>query len=316
METRASHVLIGTFTLLVFVAAFAFVLWIGKMSLKREWDYYDIFFTEAVTGLTVGGAVQYNGVQVGEVRKLSLAPDDPRQVVAHVRLNGGTPVKSDTHARLALLGLTGVAIVQLSGGTPAAPRLVPKTGEESARIVADNSALQSLLTSSEGIASSMSDVLGRVEKLLSDDNMDHLAGTLRHVDEISGAIAGESAQLRGLVSDLGGAGRQLKGTLDRIDHLTRSTDVLVNQQARQLIVSMQAWIASAQHSTDTINAILEQNRVPIASFSNEGLAQIGPTLIELQATLKSLRAITERLQNEPAAAYLLGNKQPREFVPQ
>jgi phospholipid/cholesterol/gamma-HCH transport system substrate-binding protein len=162
----------------------------------------------------------------------------------------------------------------------------------------------------------MSDVLGRVEKLLSDDNMDHLAGTVRHVDEISGAIAGESAQLRGLVSDLGGAGRQLKGTLDRIDHLTRSTDVLVNQQARQLIVSMQAWIASAQHSTDTINAILEQNRVPIASFSNEGLAQIGPTLIELQATLKSLRAITERLQNEPAAAYLLGNKQPREFVPQ
>jgi phospholipid/cholesterol/gamma-HCH transport system substrate-binding protein len=316
METRANHVLIGTFTLLVFVGAFVFVLWIGKLSLEREWDYYDIYFTEAVTGLTVGGAVQYNGVQVGEVRKLSLAPDDPRQVIAHVRLNGSTPVKSDTRARLALLGLTGVAIIQLSGGTPAAPRLEPRPGEQAARIIADSSALQSLMTSSEGIASSMSDVLGRVEKLLSDDNMDHFAGTLKHVDEITGVLASERDELRSLIAELGGAGRQLRGTLDRIDVLTHSTDTLLNQQTRQLIVSAQAWIASAQRSTDTINAILEQNRAPLASFGNEGLVQIGPSLVELQATLKSLRAITERLQNEPAAAYLLGNERPREFTPQ
>jgi len=59
METRASYVLIGAFTLCVFVAAFVFVLWIGKVSLDREWSYYDIVFKEAVTGLTVGGAVQH-----------------------------------------------------------------------------------------------------------------------------------------------------------------------------------------------------------------------------------------------------------------
>ncbi len=315
METRASYVLIGTFTLLVFVGAFVFVLWIGKLSLEREWDYYDISFTEAVTGLTVGGAVQYNGVQVGEVRKLSLAPDDPRQVIAHVRLNGGTPVRTDTRARLALLGLTGVAIIQLSGGSPSAPRLMPKPGETAARIVADSSALQSLMSSSEGIAASLGDVLGRIEKLLSDDNMDHFASTLKHVDDIAGVFADQRAELRGLIADLAAAGRQLKGTLARIDRLAQSSDQVVGQQTKQLIESARAWLASAQRTTDAANAILELNRVPLTSFSNEGLGQIGPTLVELQATLKSLRAITERLQSQPAS-YLLGREQPREFVPQ
>src|SRR5512143_1264487 len=152
METRASYVLIGAFTLLVFVLAFSFVLWIGKLSLEREWDYYDVVFKEAVTGLTVGGAVQYNGVQVGEVRKLTLAPDDPRQVIAHCRLNGDTPVKTDTRASLALLGLTGVAVIQLSGGTPGAPRLVARSGEAVPRIIADTSAMQTLLASGQDVA--------------------------------------------------------------------------------------------------------------------------------------------------------------------
>src|SRR5512143_1175511 len=162
METRASYVLIGAFTLLAFLSAFSFVLWIGKLSLEREWDYYDIVFKEAVTGLTVGGAVQYNGIQVGEVRRLSLDPDDPREVIAHVRLSGDTPVKTDTHARLTLLGLTGVTVIQLSGGSPAAPRLTAKADETAPRIVADESALQSLLASGQDVATSANDVLLRV----------------------------------------------------------------------------------------------------------------------------------------------------------
>jgi len=315
METRASYVLIGTFTLMVFVFAFVFVLWIGKLSLEREWDYYDIVFKEAVTGLSIGGAVQYNGIQVGEVRKLSLAPDDPRQVIAHVRLNGDTPVRTDTKARLNLVGLTGVAVIQLSGGTPHAPRLHPGSGETAARIVADESALQSLLNSSEGIATSVSDVLVRVEKLLSDDNMSHLSNTLEHIDSVTGVLADQRDDLRKLITELGVASTQLRSTLTRIDGLTASTHELVDRQTRSLIASAQSTLDSARRATDAAAALIEQNRGPIADFSNEGLAQIGPAVADLRATLKSLRAVTDKLQNDPAA-YILGREQPKEFVPQ
>lgn len=315
METRASYVLIGAFTLLAFLSAFSFVLWIGKLSLDREWDYYDVVFKEAVTGLTVGGAVQYNGVQVGEVRKLSLAPNDPRQAIAHVRLNGDTPVKTDTRAKLALLGLTGVAIIQLSDGTPEAPRLTARSGETVPRIIADESAMQTLMSSGQDVAISANEVLQRLSKMLTEENSRHVANALEHIDQVTATFADQRADLRTLISQLSAASSQLKGTLNRIDALSGSADRLVNQQGRQLIGSAQAWLDAAQRATDNANAILEQNRAPIANFSSQGLAQMGPTLAELRTTLQELREITTRLQNDPAA-YLLGREQPKEFVPQ
>lgn len=50
METRAHHVLIGLFTLLVVVAGLLFGVWLAKSHADREWHYYDVVFNEAVTG--------------------------------------------------------------------------------------------------------------------------------------------------------------------------------------------------------------------------------------------------------------------------
>lgn len=314
METRASYVLIGAFTLIVFLGAFVFALWIGKVSLEREWTYYDIVFREAVTGLTVGGAVQYNGIQVGEVRKLSLAPEDPRQVIAHVRLAGDTPVRTDTKARLTLLGLTGVTVIQLSGGSPGAPRLQPQGTETVARIIADESALQSLLASGQDVATSANDVLLRVGKLLSDENVRHVANALDHIDEVTGTLAAQRDELQRLIAQSSAASAQLKTTLAHIDTLAGSTDRLVNREARQTLQEAHTWLASAQRVTESANAILERNRAPLARFGDEGLAQVGPVLTELRQTLQSLRAIAARLQEDPAT-YLLGQERIKEFTP-
>ena len=75
METRANYVLIGAFTILAAVCLLLFALWAAKFSSDRNWRQYEVVFTEPVTGLTEGGSVQYNGIGVGTVDKLSLAPD-------------------------------------------------------------------------------------------------------------------------------------------------------------------------------------------------------------------------------------------------
>ena len=91
METRAHHVIIGAFAIGVFAAALFFVLWLSKSSIDRQFDLYDIVFNEAVTGLSKGGTVQYNGIKVGEVAQLSLAKDDPRRIVRHEVYFEGDP---------------------------------------------------------------------------------------------------------------------------------------------------------------------------------------------------------------------------------
>ena len=90
METRAHHVLIGAFTVIVIAAALLFALWLVKSSADRQFEEYDIVFNEAVTGLSQGSAVQYNGIKVGSVTHLKLDPADPRRVLARIRLRGDT----------------------------------------------------------------------------------------------------------------------------------------------------------------------------------------------------------------------------------
>ena len=95
METKANYVLIGAFTLIVSLALLGFGLWAAKYSSDRTWQEYRVVFDEAVTGLTVGSPVQYNGIAVGSITELTLDPTDPRRVIAQLRLNSTTPVKTE-----------------------------------------------------------------------------------------------------------------------------------------------------------------------------------------------------------------------------
>ena len=129
METRAHHVLIGLVTVLVVAGAMLFGLWLTKSSVDDAFKDYEVVFNEAVSGLSRGSPVQYNGIKVGDVSTLRLDPKDPRRVLARVRLSGDTPVKEDTQAKLTLAGVTGNSFIQLSGGTPHSPELKGKDGK-------------------------------------------------------------------------------------------------------------------------------------------------------------------------------------------
>ncbi|MFJ5488351.1 MlaD family protein, partial [Hansschlegelia beijingensis] len=116
METRANHALIGAFTLAVIAAAFAFVWWFSDIGQNRDRAIYRIQFPGAVSGLTPGSAVLFNGIRVGDVVDLNFDPQDPAKVIARVEIAKNTPVRTDTRARLEMTGLTGGAVVQLTGG--------------------------------------------------------------------------------------------------------------------------------------------------------------------------------------------------------
>ena len=128
METQANYVLIGAFTLARDRLAVLFALWIAQVLARTRMGRVRHRVREAVTGLSVGGSVQYNGIQVGEVRKLALDPVDPRRVRrARARRRPARRSSADTRATLTFTGLTGVAV---DPACPAeAPRLRPLGAE-------------------------------------------------------------------------------------------------------------------------------------------------------------------------------------------
>jgi phospholipid/cholesterol/gamma-HCH transport system substrate-binding protein len=72
--------------------------------------------------------VQYSGIKVGDVISLRLDPKTRAGCWRAFALSGHTPIKEDTQAKLALTGVTGTSIIQLSGGTPQSPKLKGKDG--------------------------------------------------------------------------------------------------------------------------------------------------------------------------------------------
>ena len=306
METKANYVLIGAFTILVAVFGLLFALWAAKYSADKSFQQYYVIFNEPVTGLTEGGSVQYNGISVGTIEELSLNPRDPRQVRARLKLEASAPVKVDTKAKLSQAGITGSPFIQLTGGSPNAPRLVSNDADTIPVITTEPSALQN-------IADTASKLVGRLDKVLSEENIRHIENTLTNLDNITAALGDETQkeELRALISNARLASEQLNATLKSANGAVASID----RELPGLLRKLDGTLNRLDSAAGGADAILNENRAAIQSFANDGLAQLGPTLGELRALVRDLRRVTDRLEGSPAR-YLLGRDAPKEFEPE
>ncbi|HEY6984480.1 MAG TPA: MlaD family protein, partial [Rhodanobacteraceae bacterium] len=307
----AHHVIIGAFAIGVFALALGFVLWLSKSSIEHEYAVYDIVFTEAVTGLSKGGLVQYNGIKVGEVTQLSLAKDDPRKVIARIRVDGDAPIKQDTRAKLGLMGVTGVAFIQLSGGSPSSPPLKPTRENPVPVIPSEESALSKLLASGSDIVTSVNDLLLRANEVLSKENVDRISATLENLKGVTETVNGQRDELGSALSQLAEATSELRHTLTTVDTMATTTNDLMRNNARQVLESTNKALASIDRVANETNGLIGDNRAAISEFSDQGLRQLGPAIVELRETLRSLKQLSDRLSD--SNSLLLGRDQPKEF---
>lgn len=307
METRANYVLIGAFTLAAAAFMLLFGLWAAKYTSDKDWRHYDVVFDEAVTGLTEGGSVQYNGIGVGTVDDLRLDPDDPRKVIARVKLRAETPVKTDTHAKLSFTGLTGTAFIQLTGGSPTAPRLVGRNDEVPV-IQTEASALQN-------IAETANKLVTRLDQVLSEENIRNITDTLKNLEHATGAIADQRQDLGALISNARVSSEKLAATLDTTQGAIADIDRELVDKLPALIAKLDSTLTRLDSAAGNANSLLDENRGAIRNFTEDGLAQLGPTLEELRGLVRDLRRISTRLDDNPAG-YVLGRQKPKEFEPE
>jgi phospholipid/cholesterol/gamma-HCH transport system substrate-binding protein len=307
METRANYVMIGAFTLATAAFLLLFGLWAAKYTSSKDWRYYNVVFDEAVTGLTEGGSVQYNGISVGTVDTLSLAPDDPRKVIAHVKLRATTPVKVDTRAKLSFTGLTGTAFIQLTGGSPNAQSLVPDNSDTVPTILTEASALQN-------IAETANKLVARLDKVLSDDNIRNITETLDNIENATGVLADQRKDIGALIVNARVSSEKLAATLDTTNGAIADVDRELVQKLPQLIAKLDSTLDRLDNAAGNADKLLSENRGAINNFTQDGLSQLGPTMEELRSLVRDLRKISSRLEDNPAG-YVLGRQKPKEFEP-
>jgi len=184
METRASFVLIGTFTLAVIAAAFGFVLWFQSLHTTKARIPLRIIFEGPAAGLRNGGSVNFNGIRVGEVVSVKL--DNPRRVVALAMVANDAPIRKDTLVGLEFQGLTGVAAISLKGGEDAAPG-VPLDEDGIPVLTADPNALQDVTEAIRG-------TLQNINKVVA-DNQAAVKNSLHNLETFTASLARNSERI-------------------------------------------------------------------------------------------------------------------------
>ena len=114
MENKANYAIVGAFVTLVNAGFMGFVYWFSIAGQVTERAAYRIVFDGAVTGLTPGTNVLFNGLPIGTVEAVSINPEDPNQVLARIAVEADAPVMNDTRAILEVQGLTALPIFSFS----------------------------------------------------------------------------------------------------------------------------------------------------------------------------------------------------------
>ncbi|MBS0199088.1 MAG: MCE family protein [Proteobacteria bacterium] len=307
METKANYVLIGAFTLIVSVGLLLFGLWAAKYASDRSWNRYQVIFNEAVTGLSEGSSVQYNGISVGTVERLTLDAKDPRKVRALLKLNVDAPIKADTRAKLSQQGITGSPFIQLSGGAPQSAPLLPSESNEIPIIQTEPSTLQN-------ISDTASKLVTRLDEMLSEENIKRISATLENLKATTDSIAGQREDIAKLLVNARMASEDLRTTLKSANGAIDNVNRGVIDKLPATMDKLDKTIASLQSASQNANSLIDENRAPLRSFTRDGLQQLAPTLEELRALTRDLRGVANGLNRSPAG-YILGRQQPKEFTP-
>jgi len=322
METRANHIVIGSFVLVVVFGLFGFVLWLAKIEIDQQFSYYRVVFEEAVSGLSIGGDVRYNGIPVGTVTEIKIDHKDPGRVQVTLEIAADTPVKADTAAKLELQGITGVAFVQLSGGTASAGR--PKLGSngEPPTLRSERSAIQKFFAGAPELINHAIVLVEAVTKLVNEKNRERLEHILANVDQISTGLAKRGPELEKMLGDLQKIAARTSELMNRLNGLVESSEVtlsvargtmnaadeLIEGELRKTLTDLGAAAKRFEAVGKDLQVLVAENREGLEAFTSDGLLELTRFLEESRILVASASRLVEDLKSDPAH-FLFGGQQ-------
>jgi phospholipid/cholesterol/gamma-HCH transport system substrate-binding protein len=253
MKTRASNLMIGSTTLSVIAAAFVGLLAFQKIRAIRQQSPLRIVFEGSASGLRKGGGVNFDGVQVGQIKSLTL--DNPRKVVAFVMLDNGAPIRKDTVVGLEFQGLTGVAAISLTGGAATAPP-VPLDEDGVPILTANLSEIESIR-----------DSLHNVDRLLV-GNQTTIKNALLNFETYTASLASKGDAIDKIIGKADNAFAGFDSAITRIDGIMPG---LADGNADELLEKVQSIRELAETFNKKSGALMEEGRRSLVDISQAAI---------------------------------------------
>lgn len=184
MYSRVNYTIVGIFVLLFGAGLVWFAFWLAKYGLHESYNIYKLEMKESITGLSKDSNVKLHGVDVGRVSEIRINPQNIETVEILLKIKKDVPIKEDMTASTQMLGVTGLLSIEIDGGTNTAKTLEP-TDTYIPLIKTKPSLVSKLTNSLGGIGDRLQVLLVQSEKLLSNDNLEHVANILNNTEKVT-----------------------------------------------------------------------------------------------------------------------------------
>lgn len=294
MESKVNYAVVGAFVLGLLAVLVAAVLWLasGGNSHKQVKIYLAIV-DESVSGLNLAAPVKYMGVDVGKVSQIQLDPHNPQQVRLLFELQAGTPVKTDTEAVLKTQGLTGIAYVELSGGSTSAALLVARPGQHYPQIRTKPSLSARLENVLTGVLANLDRTAANINALVSVENRDAFSRVLADTSALMNSLAAQKGRISSGITDAS---------------QTAANTARASAQLEAMLLKISASADAVNKMAGTAEATASETRQTVAHLNgsvkqlgNQTLPQLERLLGELSGLSASLRALSEQTERNPAS---------------
>lgn len=289
MEEKVNFAIVGVFVLVLSAGLIGGVLWFssGKSYLKI-YDVYQTYMNESVSGLNLNAPVRYHGVEVGRVQKIALAPGNVEQVQLTLDIERGTPVKVDTVAILQTQGLTGLAFLDLTGGSRDSPPLKALTGEEYPVIKTGRSLITRLDSAVTALLTNLNRTSENFNALMDKDNQRMVKNTLTDIETLSHTLAARSATIDATLTN---AAKTMEGTARLTNELP-----LLAQRVQRSADAFDRMSDELAHAGANANSTLNNTQ----QFTGETLPEVHQLVVELRDLTGSLQRFSNDLEKNPS----------------
>ena len=313
METRSNYVLVGSVTVALLAGLLIFIVWLAGLS-NQATRCFDIYFSQGVEGLNKGSNVNFQGVPVGQIQKISLLPDRPEFVWVRITVDAETPVLQGTTAQIKGVGFTGVSEIALEGAVKGGQPLTQAGPQGCPVIPASSGGLGALLNSAPELIDRIQRLTERLTEMLSDRNQNAISDILENVEKTTDVLAQRAPDLADAIADARIAARNAGIAAERVGTLADSTNRLVNEEGKPAAQDLRKAIAAAQRSAENLDAIVADARPGVQTFSKSTLPEVNRLVRDLRDLTTALQGFTQRL-NENGVGGALGPPKLPDYEP-
>ena len=295
METKASYVLVGAFTLAVIAIAFGYILWVAGSGDNKAKAVYTINFQGSVSGLSVTSPVLLNGVPVGQVSAIRLSRKDVSAVHVEITVDKDTPIRENSVATLEPQGLTGTSRVMISGDTNDSPLLTASDDDDEPPVIrSETGGLQAIMRTMPQVLSDAHDTLQHVNMFFNEKNRLAVESILANVNSIVASVNARMGVIEATLANLEKSSRELNSLL-----------VALRPAGQDFSSAMNKF----EDSMGRIDKVTAAAAPGLEKFSRDGVDDFRRLMIDTRQMVNSINRLTQKIENDPRR-FLFGQPMP------